>query len=681
MKRFFLGVVAMAAMFVGCQNDPAGIKDALNEPEFSAAFDAEETRVYLGEDNYYRWEAGDKESVFAFDDRNRVYEAAEGDVILTKLNFVSKPDAPTGSVTPSVWDRHYAVFPYSSKNHLAFVNGAFYSVVAQLEAEQVHDATKAGLDYAIMTSTIPSMDKIFHFKNSCALIKVNVRTTEAWADEFYLNTIKVESKSNYLAGTVVVDAGNDDYTAKIYEAAGNATKQITMSNCESVGKMTPEYKTFIFAIPAGTYPADDLTLSFDCSNDAFDLSLTVPTGYEVARSKYMEFNVTLDHNFSGTFDWYEVAETETKTTIIIKNPMKTPKALIADVENLQWQGFPYQNNFNYIFSLPEREKTEYEINGHGLPQYASNVKGNKITFWAEPNEETGFPTYVVNNFTTLSSGITEVTPAKFTVNNLVIAGKLRTTTMGIFVVGTKVAVDKDVYPNYPWPTGALKGEHSHQGQFNTEWNEVIVEDNEIIPYLGKNSDLPYRPEGIGAAVACYGTAVLNKCKVKGTVASEDVATREDLVGIPLYDMASANAATVTLNNSEVGSIYTWEQSTWILNASNVNWINWKALNVNSALNKYLTLSNGSHINTLFVNTATPDNQYVPKLNVDETSSIDVLVIKPNFNYANAITRNSFSNVADGTIGKVIVDGTVADGVVSGGTEMTWAEFKANYLTK
>ena len=33
----------------------------------------------------------------------------------------------------------------------------------------------------------------------------------------------------------------------------------------------------------------------------------------------------------------------------------------------------------------------------------------------------------------------------------------------------------------------------------------------------------------------------------------------------------------------------------------------------------------------------------------------------------------------GQLGKVIVDGTVADGVISGGTEMTWEEVKTNYL--
>lgn len=671
MKRFILGIAALAALFVGCQNDPTGGHEASNEPSFKAAFDAEETRVYLGDDNFYRWEAGDKVSVFAFDDRNRVYEAEDSDVILTDLNFVSKPDAPTGSITPSVWDRHYAVFPYSEANHLAFVNGAFYSVVAQLEDEQIHDASKAGLDYAIMTSTIPSMDKVFHFKNSCALIKLNVRTTEAWTDEFYLNSIKVESKSNYLAGTVVIDAGNDDFTAKIYDD-GNATKAITLSGCEEVGKMTPEYKTFIIAIPAGTYAEDDLTFTLDCSNDSFDCEVTVPTGYNVARSKYMEFNITLDLNFDGTFDWYEEVTEGTTTTILIKSSMKISKALIADVENCNKQGFPYQSAFNYIFEVPARDVTEFEINGHGLKGVAggnvSNIKGNTITFWAEPNEEAGFPTYIINNFSTLANGIKELTPAKVTVNNLVIAGKLRCSTMGIYVGKDKAA-----------PTGILESETIDQSKHNTEWNEVIVKDNKIIPYLGKNSDLPYRPEGIGAAVMCYGTAVLNNCEVTGTVASDDVALREELVGIPLYDMASANSANVTLNNSTVGSIYTWEQSIWVLNASTVNWINWKALNYGTTLNKYLTLTNGSHINTLFVNTATPDTKYVPKLNVDETSSIDVLVIKPDFNYANAITRGSFSNVADGTIGKVIVDGTVADGVVSGGTEMTWDEFKSSYL--
>ena len=670
MKRFFLGVVAMAAMFVGCQNDPAGIKDALNEPEFSAAFDAEETRVYLGEDNYYRWEAGDKVSVFAFDDRNRVYEAAEGDVILTKLNFVSKPDAPTGSVTPSVWDRHYAVFPYSSKNHLAFVNGAFYSVVAQLEAEQVHDATKAGLDYAIMTSTIPSMDKIFHFKNSCALIKVNVRTTEAWADEFYLNTIKVESKSNYLAGTVVVDAGNDDYTAKIYEAAGNATKQITMSNCESVGKMTPEYKTFIFAIPAGTYPADDLTLSFDCSNDAFDLSLTVPTGYEVARSKYMEFNVTLDHNFSGTFDWYEELTEGTKETIMIKSPMRINKALIADIENLKWQGFPYQYDFDYIFEVPAREVTEFVVNGHGLKHYdpsASNVKGNKITFYTEDRGEGEFPVFVVNNFTTLSSGIAEATPAKVTVNNLVIAGKLRTTTMGIYVLGTSIAVDKDTYPNYSWPTGALKGEHSDQTQFDTEWNEVTVVGNKIIPYLGKGADVPGKT-GLGTAVACYGKAVLNKCTVTGTVGAEEIELREDLQGIPLYDLAAVNGSNVTINGGEIGKIYGWAQSNFTFTGgANIDRIDWHGIYIKNYDNS-ITVDDAivGTINAIGNSSYSANNAYASKIVIKANSTVDTL------QFGEAFTNFSRVTIEEGaTVNKVIV----------AGVEMTFDEFKANYLTK
>lgn len=672
MKRFFLGIVAMAAMFVGCQNDPAGIKEALNEPEFKATFDTEETRVYLGEDNYYRWEAGDKVSVFAFDDRNRMYEAEDSDVILTDLNFVSKPDAPTGSPTPSVWDRHYAVFPYSTANHLAFVNGAFYSIVAQLAAEQVHDASKAGLDYAIMTSTIPSMDKVFHFKNSCALIKVNVRTTADWADEFYLNSIKVESKNNYLAGRVVVDAGNDDFTAKVVED-NNATKSITLSGCEEVGKMTPEYKTFIIAIPAGTYAADDLTLSFDCSNDAFDCNVTVPTGYEVARSKYMEFNVTLDLKFDGTFDWYEELTEGTKETIIIKSSMKITKALMADVENDLSQGFPYQTAFDYIFDLPERHITEFVIDGWELENVApdaSNIEGNRISFAPEARSEGEFPTYVINNFTTLSSGIKGVTPAKVVVKDLIISGKLRCSTMGIYSNGTSSDA-------VGYPSGAVEGEVADGAAFDTEWNYVKMYGLEIIPYLGRGSNGV--AEGMGAAVMCYGKAVLNNCMIDGTEASDDVYLREDLIGIPLYDMASVNQSEVYLNNSLVGSIYAWEQAGYTMSDSDITWMNWRTINLDAAtLNNWLRMTNGTTMKTLFVNTHTT---YAPKLLVDETSKIEVMVIKPGFNYDAAISRGSFSNVADGTIGKVIVDGTVADGVVSGGTEMTWEEFKANYLNK
>lgn len=669
MKRFFLGIVAMAAMFVGCQNDPTGIKEALNEPEFKATFDTEDTRVYLGEDNYYRWEAGDKVSVFAFDDRNRMYEAEDSDVILTDLNFVSKPDAPTGSPTPSVWDRHYAVFPYSTANHLAFVNGAFYSVVAQLAAEQVHDASKAGLDYAIMTSTIPSMDKVFHFKNSCALIKVNVRTTADWADEFYLNSIKVESKNNYLAGRVVVDAGNDDFTAKIYQD-GTETKSITLSGCEEVGKMTPEYKTFIIAIPAGTYAADDLTLSFDCSNDAFDCNVTVPTGYEVARSKYMEFNVTLDLKFDGTFDWYEEIENvekdpttgeEIKTnTIVIKNSMKTPKALIADIVNCNNQGFPYQTAFDYIFETPARDVAEFVINGHGLPHYdpsASNVHNNTITFWAEPNEESGFPTYIINNFATLSGGIKGVTPAKVTVNNLNIEGKFRCNTMGVYI-GNAGA------------TGAVEGESSEQTNFNTEWNEVTVIDGKIIPYLGKNSAVA---GGIGAAVMCYGTAVLNNCQVTGTVASDDVATREDLVGIPIYDLAGDNSAKVTINGGKVGNIYGWEHSKYTFKGgAEIGSITTIALYIAKKDNGVIV--EDATVGTLYARgngSYTSKDTYATKIEVKAGATVNTL------KFGQLFTNFSRVTIEEGaTVGTVILEGQGIDGA---DLEMTLDEFKANYL--
>lgn len=248
-------------------------------------------------------------------------------------------------------------------------------------------------------------------------------------------------------------------------------------------------------------------------------------------------------------------------------------------------------------------------------------------------------------------------------------GKLRCSTMGIYSNGkTADAVG--------FPTGAVEGEIADGAAFDTEWNEVIANNLQIIPYLGKNSKVA---GGIGAAVLCYGKAVLNKCQVIGTVASDDVYLREaDLVGVPLYDLAAVNQAEVYLNNTTVGSIYAWEQAGFTMDAATVTWMNWTTINKDGALlDNWLRMTNGTTMDVLFVNTNT---SFEPKLLVDATSKINTMVVKVGFDYAGAISRGSFSNVADGTIGKVIVDGTVANGVVSGGTEMTWEEFKANYLT-
>ncbi|MBR2049533.1 MAG: hypothetical protein IKB14_04495 [Rikenellaceae bacterium] len=675
MKRFFLCIVAMAAMFVGCENDPAGIKEVQSEPEFSATFDAEETRVYLGEDNYYRWEAGDKVSVFSHDNRNRMYEAASGDVILTDLNFVSKPSTAPGPLMEM--DRHYAIFPYSELNCLSFVSGPYYTLSAVLEDEQIHDASKAGLDYAIMTSTIPTEDKVFHFKNSCALIKVNVRTTDDWADEFYLNSIKVESKSNYLAGTVIVEASQDDYTAKIYEDAGNATKTITMSNCESAGQMTPEYKTFIFAIPAGTYPENDLTLTFDCSYDDMDCSVTVPTGYIVNRSEYMEFNVTLDKDFDGTFDWYETTQTATSTKIKIKSPMTLQKALIADVENLNSQAFPYQSKFDYIFDVPSRDTKEFIIEGTELEDNAGgalNVNYNKITFIPEVKAGVDFPVYIMNTFTTLSNGINTIKDyAKVTVNNLIIAGSLRCTTMGIYVNGS---ADGAV----GYPTGAVEGEKAEATYFNTEWNNVVVNDNKIIPYLGRGSN--GMADGIGAAVMCYGTAVLNNCQVTGTQASALVQLREDLQGIPLYDMAGDNSAKVTINGGKVGNIYGWEHSSYTFKGgAEIGTLTTKALYI---AKKYISgvytdwqnavVVEDATVGTLYAlgnGSYTAKDTYATKIDIKAAAKISVL------KFGALLTNFSRVTIEEGaTVGTVILEGQGTDGA---DLEMTLDEFKANYL--
>lgn len=672
MKRFFLGIVAMAAMFVGCQNDPAGIKEALNEPEFKATFDTEDTRVYLGEDNYYRWEAGDKVSVFSLDNRNRLYEAEDADTVYTDLIFVSKPQ----TIPNPEYDlgMHYAIYPYNENNKLT-TDGV---LISSLSAEQIHNANKPNLDYAIMTSTIPTADKVFHFKNSCALIKLNVRTTAEWEGDFTLNSVKVESKSNYLAGTMAIDVTNDDfiekYTAKIYEEAGDATKSITLSDCESVGPMTTEYKTFIIAIPAGTYPENDLTFTLDCSEDFFDCSVTVPTGYEVNRSKFMEFNITLSKTFDGTFDELtdsieQTEDPEGNITIAVKKPFKTNKALIADIDNLLSQNFDLLYRFKYIYEVPSRDAKSLTIDGSTLEEDAGddaqNVHNNTITFYPDRNNGEEFPTYVINTFTTLSGGIANVTPAKVTVNNIELKGKLRCSTMGIYSNGTTAGA-------VGFPTGAVEGEKAEPTNFNTEWNNVIANGLQIIPYLGKNSAVA---GGIGAAVMCYGTAVLNNCQVTGTVASDDVATREDLVGIPIYDLAGDNSAKVTINGGKVGNIYGWEHSKYTFKGgAEIGSITTIALYIAKKDNGVIV--EDATVGTLYARgngSYTSKDTYATKIEVKAGATVNTL------KFGQPFTNFSRVTIEEGaTVGTVILEGQGTDGA---DLEMTLAEFKTNYLNK
>lgn len=302
MKKMLFGIALCSTMLVSCQNDTVD-SFTLDSTGFSGSFDLTESRVYLHEDDFYRWETSDEVSVFTADSRNRKYKAVTGDVIQTDLEFVSKPENSNGISMPL--KSNYAIFPYNESNCLSFITGSYYTLSTILPSEQVYDKNKKSLDYAIMVSKIPANETLFTFKNSNALIKLNVNAKQDYADEATIQTIKVESKAHKLAGTVKMEVEQNDYTATIWEdvahGASTPSNTITLTNCSDAGTIGTVAKTFLLVIPAGVYEAGDLTFTIDTDKDTYDLTISTKKSYDVKRSQYIELNATLGSDFEGTF--------------------------------------------------------------------------------------------------------------------------------------------------------------------------------------------------------------------------------------------------------------------------------------------------------------------------------------------------------------------------------------------
>ncbi len=437
MRNLWMIVAALAVAFTSCQS---GDDDhVLNgKSTFTASFESNDsTRAYLGDDEYCYWETNDEVSVFNNAGTHYQYASTKGDVIITEL--------ATNESTEFLGENIYAIFPYDASNKL--VGNELHS---SLPAEQKYNAAKTDLNSAIMVSKIAADATKFAFKNSCALVKYNLKTTKNYADKnIQIKAITIESKSKQLAGDVKIGS---DYVATISNGTSNS---VVMTGCEAAGALTTEYKSFVVAIPAGAYGANDLTVKVETSDPKFDYETSLKWGFNVKRSEYVALETTL----VNADDKVEYAN----------------KAIMADKANLTAQGFTNQDKVDVEFELPT-EDWEHDFN-------------NKVyTFKTLPVEGADKNVYVINTFTTTQSGINGVAAPTVTVKNLTITGTLRGTNMGIYV------------------KNGMTGTNVDAKAFNTVFENVHIVNNNICPWTKDE----------GTALGIFGNATLNNCEVYGT---------------------------------------------------------------------------------------------------------------------------------------------------------------------
>ena len=615
MKKLFYSLAIIAAI-TACNKDIVESPSTGNGEgkKFTAAF--ESTKVYMGEDYYYRWQEGDLVSVFTGAEHDQ-YKATTGDVTETELEFVSKTADLDAAVSES-----YAVYPYDKA--ATVVDGIVYT---NLAAEQTY--SENGLGNAIMVSKTTGSD--FVFKNACALVKVNLTIAEDFTNLHAVKSIRVSSKSKPLSGAATIDVAGGDYTAKVSTQTLAIENAVTLVGCQEAGMLQADKTlTFYLAIPAGTYEAGDLTVSVltDTESAPFNQAFNLTKSYTVNRSQYIEVTATIAKDYK----WFTGTEEE---VIIKENVTLVDKAIMTYDANFILQGFYDQGLIETIFDVPDHDMTitGWDLVNEGYAQTAEN--GPVITFKKAEAD------YIMNSFTTTNSGVKNLTPNKITVKALTITGELRTTTMGIWV-NTQTA------PTLP------AGYTSHdQSAFYTIFDNVNVVDCVIPMYTDK----------YGGALCAFGTANINNCIIKGTTPCSTVA-ESDYQNI--YDLCITNNTTTTISGSKVGKILTWEHlALTINNKSVVDYIN---CGTNSVSAKTKIVIDDAEVKEFDCTRTTTGNlpKYGTKITVTSTGKIGTLKL------SSLIAGTSYSYHF------TVEEGAVIERVVFDGVEMTWEAFKAAY---
>ena len=622
MKKLFYSLAIIAAV-TACNEEMKESDSPVNGEgkTFTAKFEG--SKVYMGEDYYYRWQKDDLVSVFT-DTSHDQYKATTGDVTETELEFLSKTADLDAAVSES-----YAVYPYDKAATIA--DGVVYT---NLAAEQTY--SENGLGNAIMVSKTTGSD--FVFKNACALVKVNLKIAEDFTNLHAVKSIRVSSKSKPLSGAATIDVAGGDYAAKVSSQTLAIENAVTLVGCEEAGMLQADKMlTFYLAIPAGTYAAGDLTVSVltDTESAPFNQSFNLTKSYTVNRSQYIEVTATIAKGYQWfTGDGEKVSINENVTLI--------DKAIMAHVANLEKQGFHNQGKIETIFDVPSNNMTIQGANLVDLGYAQEGEDGRPTMTFVSTSDKV----FVMNTFTTMNGGWTNLDPDIVTVNNLRITGELRTNTLGIYV-----------YNGITAPSGC------HQGSFHTNLNNVDIVDCRIIPYTISDAIQ------IGAAVCVYGEANLKNCKVTGTSLSDMALNTPEYANVPYYDMGLPNLAIMTLDNSTVGTIYGWEQASInITNKSHVDHITWNAIGHPKLTDK----TNTTYLNWFYIDDSTvgtlqlnghsyqSNGGYPTKVTVTKTAHISELIISE-------FVATNYSRF-------IIEEGAQIDKVVVKGTEMTLEDF-------
>lgn len=173
MKRFT--ILAAALALVGCSQYEdvmdGVVKPSTNQTEFYASMPECDSRTYVEDNRYLRWNAGDEITVFAGNSYNSHWQfAGEDGTNSGKFNEVDESGFVTG--TPLDLTANYAIYPYDE--NITITEAGVVSLT--LPAVQAYNHTYANSFGAgantMMAVTKNTFDNFLSFKNLCGYLKL-----------------------------------------------------------------------------------------------------------------------------------------------------------------------------------------------------------------------------------------------------------------------------------------------------------------------------------------------------------------------------------------------------------------------------------------------------------------------------------------------------------------------------
>lgn len=298
MKNLFLWIIGAAALLASCNKEASVVHPLPRTGDFTATV-ATVSRTELQEGTRILWEADDLLSVFSVTSHNRKYCIGS-----LSEDRRSATLTDTGEYTGDDWTVPFtsvALFPHHLDARLSGTTLTTYTA-----AEQPYTAGKAGLDHSLMVAQ--TADRGFAFKNAGCLVRFIVTKAEGLADNYTLQSICLASSSVALAGEVTIDLATDNKAI----VAEEGVKTVTLTAIDTA--ITDEEQSFYIALPAVTFPANDLTITFTFDEATKAIPLTAALELKQNHIKTIRYTIAAEDFTGSTPDFNEEEGSESNLT-------------------------------------------------------------------------------------------------------------------------------------------------------------------------------------------------------------------------------------------------------------------------------------------------------------------------------------------------------------------------------